>query len=191
MDIHCPVCKTSDLSPLNVGRDTLGECSQCHGLWFNREDLGEVEDLPESQLMKVFQDQLDASAPAKNETNTKDRQCPLCEKTMLSYQYDLSSGIWIQACQDGDGVWLDQGEVLKIHQHLLAEAKSFPEEKLQALNAQMKQMEIDENRKEENDVLSFFSEAHAGSSGAAVPVWHLLDGGRRLFYDFLMKTGVV
>jgi Zn-finger nucleic acid-binding protein len=176
---------------MSIAKDTVDKCPQCAGLWFNREELGDIEELPNTELMNDFQDQLNDSSPIKSEAGVKDRLCPLCRKPMDSYQYDLSSGVWIQACPDGEGVWLDKGEVFKIHDHLVAGAKSFPKEKLEALYAQLKVMENQESRQKETEVMSVFERAHDEGSGGMIPVWHLMDGGRRLCYHFLSTLGAV
>lgn len=168
--MNCPTCKSSDLLPLKIGADTVDKCSQCHGLWFNQENLGDVENLPENELMSDFQDQLDDCEPAKG-ADPKNRVCPLCKKPMDNYQYDLSSGIWVQACPNGDGVWLDKGEVIKIHRHLVQGARDWPEEKMQKLYAQTADAERERESAEEKAAL-------VG-----------LNGGQRLVYHLLGKIG--
>lgn len=169
--MNCPACASSNLLPFKIGADTVDECPQCHGLWFNRENLGEIEDLPDSDLMKDFQDQLDGLEPAKSAA-ARPSPCPLCRKPMDRYQYDLSSGIWVQACPDGEGVWLERGEVIKIHRHLVEGARDWPQAKMEALYARTAGTEIAREKAEDQSTL-------AG-----------LGGGRRLVYHLLGRLGV-
>lgn len=165
--MNCPACANSSLLPFKIGADTVDECAQCHGLWFNRENLGDVEDLPDSDLMKDFQDQLDNLEPAKSMA-AKPLACPLCRKPMDRYQYDLSSGIWVQACPDREGVWLERGEVIKIHRHLVQGARDWPEDKMQALYAQTAGTEIAREKTEDQSAL-------AGLGGGQRLVYHLMN----------------
>jgi len=96
---------------------------------------------------------------------------------MNSYQYDVSSGIWIEGCPAGDGVWMDKGEVLKIHQHLQDAAKDLPPEKMQALITQLKQIEIDEQKKEDAALDELFEHHNKN-----FPLWHAMDGVMRFLY---------
>jgi len=59
MNLKCPRCKTQELVSMPAGKDLLYKCPACHGLWFQGEDLRDVEELPESELMNLFQDQLE------------------------------------------------------------------------------------------------------------------------------------
>jgi Zn-finger nucleic acid-binding protein len=189
--LNCPACKSETLQPFQVGSVVLQKCPKCSGLWFDGDELGQVEEFPETELTKDFQDQLDdasvTSAAGVKDAAAKPQEelCPFCEKPMLRYQYDLSSGIWIHGCPDGDGVWLDKGEVLKVHQHLLDAAKDLPPEKMQALMAQLKQIQQDEQKKEDQAVASLFGH----HQGVGAPVWHLMDGICLFAYHAINKVG--
>ena len=172
MKMNCPACKSTDLLPFRIGADTVDKCHQCHGLWFNGENLGDAENLPESELLNDFQDQLDAIEPVKAAAPEKDALCPLCRKAMNRYQYDLSSGIWVHACPDNQGVWLDKGEVIKIHRHLVEAARDWPQAKLEELYKQSASAEADREKK-------------AGETTFAG-----LDGVQRLVYHLMEKIGV-
>jgi Zn-finger nucleic acid-binding protein len=188
MELICPACKNQNLSQFMIGQDELYKCPKCHGLWFDGKELRDVEELSETELMNDFQDQLDAATVSPG-PDAKNRQCPRCRKPMNSYQYDVSSGIWINGCPDDEGVWLDKGEVVKIHQHLVQAVKQFSPERLQSLTEQMNAIEVDENRKEEEAALSIFGD-HKGSK-LPVPMWHLMDGVGRLVCHALFKGGIL
>jgi Zn-finger nucleic acid-binding protein len=187
MELTCPACKNQDLQSFSIGQDELFKCPGCHGLWFDGAELRDIEELPETELMNDFQDQLDSAAISPG-GDAKDRPCPRCRKPMNKYQYDVSSGIWIYGCSDDEGVWLDKGEVIKIHQHLISAAKEFTPEKREALALQLKDIEQDENRKEETAALSIFG-SHLDSK-LPVPAWHLMDGVSRLVAHAAFKAGM-
>lgn len=186
MDLNCPACAGVALQPLNVRQDTLYKCPQCDGLWFDRDDLVDVEHLPDSELMSDFQDQL-VSSPAQMRDSGRGRTCPHCSKDLESHRYDYSSSIWVDSCPDGEGVWLDCGEVMAVHKHLDDSAKELTPERRAALNAQLAQIAMNEDKKFEEAVLAPY---HHQGHGATVPVWHAMDGVFRVAYHLLYKLGV-
>jgi Zn-finger nucleic acid-binding protein len=188
MELTCPACKNKNLESFLIGQDELFKCPGCHGLWFDGKELRDVEDLPETELMSDFQDQLD-SATISPGGEAEDRLCPRCSKPMNKRQYDVSSGIWIYGCPEDEGVWLDKGEVVKIHQHLIGAAQQYSPEKSQALAQQLKNIDEDENRKDESAALSIFG-SHPGSK-IPVPAWHLMDGVGRLVVHAAVKSGIL
>lgn len=188
MTLNCPGCQSKAMEPFAIGKDSLYKCPSCHGFWFNGEELRDIEELPESQIMNDFQDQLDDASITDSKTAVANRLCPECGKPMDSYQYDISSGVWIHGCSAGHGVWLEKGEILKIHRHLQDAMKALPPQKMKAILDQLKQVEADEKRKEEEAVMSVFSD-HKGSA-VPIPLWHLMDGVTRFLYHTLFKLGV-
>jgi len=188
MKLSCPSCKTKVLLPCTISGDLLYKCSSCHGLWFNGEGLRDVEELPDSQLMIHFQDQLDGSSIMASKTAEADWLCPQCGKPMDSYQYDVSSGVWIHGCPVGDGVWLDKGGILKIHRYLHEAVRTFSPETLKQIQSELKQIEIQHNRKQEEAVLAVFGDHYA--QNRFVPIWHAMDGVSRFLYHILFKLGV-
>ncbi len=188
--LNCPACKTEALQAFKAGSVTIEKCPKCSGLWFDGDELGQVEDFPDTELTSDFQDQLENSSvasasEAQSDVKPQEMLCPFCQKPMLRYQYDLSSGVWIHGCPDGDGIWLDKGEVLKVHQHLQNAAKDLPPEKMKALMSQLKQIQQDEQRKEDEAVTSLFGH----HQGAGTPVWHLMDGICLFAYHAINKVG--
>lgn len=185
MPLTCPTGDGAVLEPFPIRQDTLYKCGQCHGLWFDRDELGRVEELPDSELMADFQDQLDGSGPLTQDSG-RGRTCPRCGQPLENHQYDISSGVWIDSCPNGEGVWLDYGEVIAVHQHLQDAAKEWPPERLEALKSQLSAIRRDEEQKMEAAVLSPFHHADRGP----LPVWHVMDGVCRFLYHYLYKMGV-
>ena len=104
----CPACK-SDMIVVEHDNIELDYCINCHGVWF---DSGELELLIESMGLKnpdlLFGDILnspEASSPEKK------RRCPVCGQRMKKVIIGQQPQILIDACQQGDGLWFDGGEV--------------------------------------------------------------------------------
>lgn len=185
--MNCPACRSKPLEPFSIGGDSLYKCPECHGLWFNGEELREIEELPMSELMRDFQDKLDDLSPNVEKSATGDRLCPECKKPMDRYQYDVSSGVWVNGCSAGCGVWLEKGELFKIHHHLQNAMEALPPEKMKAIATQLKLIEENEKRSEEEAVMSVF--ANPKNTGA-LPLWHAMDGVCRFMYHTFFKLGV-
>ena len=79
----------------------LDFCPSCGGIWFDSEDL---EALLRAGGLEA--DVLASAAPA--ETAEKKRRCPRCRKKMRKLG---SSGVIVDSCPGGDGLWLDGGEL--------------------------------------------------------------------------------
>lgn len=185
MTLSCPACTGSTLEAFKIRQDTLYKCGQCHGIWFDEDELGRVEELPDTELMADFQDQLDASGMLAQDAG-RARNCPHCSQPLENHQYDISSGISVDSCPNGDGVWLDHGEVMAVHQHLQDAVKAWPPERIKALEMQLAAIRRDEDQKLEAAVLQPFHHA----DGGALPVWHAMDGVCRFVYHVLYKLGV-
>lgn len=186
MDLQCPVCEGSVLQPVSVRKDTIYKCPQCEGFWFDREGLSGVEDLPESELMGTFQSQLNGAGVQTQDTG-RGRSCPRCGEPLDNHQYDVSSGIWVDSCPAGEGVWLDRGEVMAIHKHLSDAMNAMSPAEVEALQAQLEKIKVEERAKEEAAIMA---PLHHQGKGAMVPVWHAMDGVCRVAYHLLYKLGL-
>ncbi len=81
-------------------------------------------------------------------------RCPECQKAMLAINYDYSSGVIIDRCPDGHGIWLDGNELEKaqLHrEHWEQEAEKHREEwiGLALAVADKKKEAADESRRRE------------------------------------------
>lgn len=44
--------------------------------------------------------------------------CPVCRQPMRRYIYSTDSGVAVDACATGHGIWLDDGELAKIYDYV-------------------------------------------------------------------------
>jgi Zn-finger nucleic acid-binding protein len=87
----------------------LDYCTDCSGVWF---DAGELELLLESMELEGASLSLDSiltSPEAKS--SEKKRKCPICRQKMKKATVGHEPEVLIDACQRGDGLWFDKGEV--------------------------------------------------------------------------------
>jgi Zn-finger nucleic acid-binding protein len=118
--MECPIdgtpLKTHKFHSINVE-----ECLQCGGIWFEEGELRKAKNETESELSW-----LDFDLWSDQETFTADwssRKCPQCNKSMATISYG-ETGVAIDYCASGHGVWLDKGEFKAIIKALKAEVNS-------------------------------------------------------------------
>jgi uncharacterized protein len=93
-------------------------CPICHGVWFDRGELELVTERacgPQSDLCVA-----DILARPDAPTVEEKRRCPICNRHMLKKNLGAEPSILIDACDRGDGLWFDGGE---LHQ-VLSRAKT-------------------------------------------------------------------
>jgi len=111
----CPTCK-SDMIVVEYNKIELDYCTDCQGVWF---DSGELELLLESMNLEsqnVFLSNILSSEEA--ESSEKKRKCPICGRKMKKTGIGQESGILIDVCQRGDGLWFDGGELGQLTKQL-------------------------------------------------------------------------
>jgi Zn-finger nucleic acid-binding protein len=85
-----------------------------------------------SLLKNEFSDEKDdlfQSLPAKGHTFNRSselRNCPVCSIKMDNTQFQYSSGIWIDSCPEGHGIWIDGGEMQLLKEYIFS-SKDFEE----------------------------------------------------------------
>ena len=103
----CPRCPDEvALTPTDYTEERVDICSQCHGVYFDQGELGELIELVED-FMVVKLDEPEIENLPTSEAEFKPA-CPGCHQTMEPHQI---SQTWIDRCPECHGVWLDQGEL--------------------------------------------------------------------------------
>jgi Zn-finger nucleic acid-binding protein len=100
--MECPVCKYS-MVILELDKVEIDYCPSCKGIWL---DHGELELLMES---KIHEKLYESFNQAKN-INEKKYGCPICKKKMEKVEFE-KSGIILDKCKKGHGLWFDKGEL--------------------------------------------------------------------------------
>lgn len=110
----CPRCSIA-LDLIEVDGERVLMCSRCEGVMLR--GLDHVMQLSEDQLREsaacetLFADhpEVDLRPPAL---------CPVCREPMRRHIYRNDSGISVDTCAAGHGIWLDDGELAKIYDYL-------------------------------------------------------------------------
>ncbi len=99
----CPQCQV----PLVGHPEGTHGCEKCAGLWLPKESFTDY--LASDQPAPVTGGMGDGEHTFKRSASL--RSCAACERYMDNYEFAYQSGIWVDACPDRHGVWLDAGEL--------------------------------------------------------------------------------
>lgn len=109
---QCHSCKVP-LQPESMGARLLERCPQCRGIWLYRSQLLEILSQVSSKVegdLKTVEEDGHAEIGNTFAPSRVLRCCPECSKEMENFQFE-ETGIWIDGCPDGHGIWLDNGEL--------------------------------------------------------------------------------
>lgn len=84
-------------------------CNLCGGSFFSQESLNNLLNYEgEKEWPELFE--LEANTEHTYDRSEERRECPGCGEKMNNQQFWYTSGIWVDYCPDGHGIWLDRGE---------------------------------------------------------------------------------
>ena len=118
--MECPIDGTT-LDTHAVHSINVEECGQCRGLWFEEGELRRAKDESDPDLnwldFDLWSDQESFVAAWSS------RKCPQCGKNLATIIY-AATGVTVDYCTEGHGVWLDKGEFQAIIEALDRESIS-------------------------------------------------------------------
>ncbi|MBL7032917.1 MAG: zf-TFIIB domain-containing protein [Candidatus Delongbacteria bacterium] len=100
----CPLCK----KPMIILEDDnieIDYCTSCEGIWLDANEL-ELLFADETAYNKVI-----AAGEVLEKSSERKRRCPGCRKKMIKIQVGGEQQITYDACPQGEGIWLDKGEL--------------------------------------------------------------------------------
>jgi Zn-finger nucleic acid-binding protein len=111
--MNCPICKIRLLAVQYEGISIL-ECEACSGYWLSSEALREVVDRRIISFSVTHSRSL-----AKRLRNSeipirefeRDLSCPECLQSLSTINFGLDSGLIVNRCHNGHGIWLDRLEL--------------------------------------------------------------------------------
>jgi Zn-finger nucleic acid-binding protein len=107
----CPKCKAG-MKSVQVGKNSLWECSSCDGMWVDAAVLQQIC-ADKEQQSAVLGMPVDPPSPATLETNFHYIPCPVCQTLMNRINFARCSGVIIDVCKD-HGTWFDKDELRRI-----------------------------------------------------------------------------
>lgn len=108
--MKCPLCKKELDKAIFFGVE-VDYCTECLGIWFEKDELRLAKDEREDKLKWLDVDLWDK----EDELGTKrgEKLCPSCRLAMYEVGYGESE-IKVDICKKCKGIWLDRGEFNKI-----------------------------------------------------------------------------
>jgi Zn-finger nucleic acid-binding protein len=151
--MNCPKCNVP-LEAIIYEDVEIDKCNQCKGSWLDDgEILKIIQTIKETFDPKLIRETLGqgfAGVPKEEQQTVV--KCPKCQSAMISFNYDYSSGIILDRCPQGCGLWLDGSELEKVQIFREQSEKDFEKCKddwtaLAKLSLSDKDEIADENRK--------------------------------------------
>ena len=151
--MNCPKCNVP-LETIVYEDVEIDKCNQCKGSWL---DDGEILKIAQTKK-ETFDPKLIRETLGQGFTGVpKEEQqtvvsCPKCQSAMKPVNYDYSSGIILDRCPQGHGLWLDGSELEKVQIFREQTEEDFEKNKddwieLARLSLSNKSEIADENRK--------------------------------------------
>lgn len=107
--MNCPRCqeklKRSTIAE-PAHRLVIDSCPSCGGMWFDREQLNELERIVEPALIELR----DIPPP---EVQREKMECPACNPpvSMMKSVHCRDQKVIVDYCPECSGIWLDHGEL--------------------------------------------------------------------------------
>ncbi len=118
--MKCPACDNS-LQSTTIEDVTVDVCKNgCGGIWFDRFELGKLDELHECAGEALLDLETDKNAKVDHE---RKRTCPKCEMPMMRHFLSPAMRVEIDECPQCAGVWLDAGELRSIRDLSMSEAE--------------------------------------------------------------------
>jgi uncharacterized protein len=146
----CPRCHNKEMSIIHVHDVELDFCASCEGVWFDKDELEQVLKIGEAETAGTeLAPSFDSDLERLETPGMGGLKCPRCSSAMFRYNYAVSSGILLDGCEKGCGLWLDDGEIRKIFEYTIEADKELDPEVEQNLLKKLAAVRTDAKLKEE------------------------------------------
>lgn len=142
MSATCPRCQEK-MRIVKINDVNIDLCEGCEGIWFDNDELQELLKMGESSASQSsLAPSFDAEFERTETPGISGLKCPRCNGELFRYNYMISSGIIIDGCEKGCGIFMDDGEIRKVFKFAIEQEKELDpetEKKMMALLASVKQ----------------------------------------------------
>jgi len=138
----CPNCNDQQLQTRENFGVKLYICYKCRGCFLSQDSLNNILSFQGSaDWPEIFE--ADAHTLHTFERSGETRKCPGCRERMDNTQFRYSSGIWVDYCPNGHGVWLDGGEMrlIKDYHERISSSEGLSYEEKQSLSDSFKTLD--------------------------------------------------
>jgi Zn-finger nucleic acid-binding protein len=112
--MKCP----RDGSPLNTekyeAQIEVDACPTCHGVWLDKGELEQIQETTERDYEKELHVPADRVSASIAESRRDSVDCPKCGTRLATREYAYCSSVFVDACPEGCGMWLDEGELQEL-----------------------------------------------------------------------------
>lgn len=118
---------------------SAAECHECGGLWLTRETLDGLisRHAHDAVSPESGSEEVAAAFEMARQESAAEALCPVCEQPLSRHEYGFASQIMVDACSEGHGLWLDQGELERLERFFARERASSAETGLSRLWARL------------------------------------------------------
>lgn len=113
--MKCPRC-SSVLEIRSRESASITTCPSCKGLWVGTEQIKAMlknhETTFSPELIKKTISESNPKIPLAEQQNLI--ACPTCSVNMHALNYNYSSGVIVNVCSSGHGIWFDPGELERV-----------------------------------------------------------------------------
>lgn len=114
--LSCPNCPETFLTEKEKMGVALYICPECSGCFLTQLSLNNFLNFHnEEDWPHMFE--IKPGSPHTFERSKFSRNCPACKDKMDNVEFQYKSGIWVDYCPNGQGIWLDQGELALIKEY--------------------------------------------------------------------------
>ncbi len=106
--MKCPVCK-EQMIVVEYHNIELDCCTNCHGTWFDNEELDLLFRSMEMNDAEGFVERLVIQPEAPSDEAK--RRCPICKRKMKKQLIGSDPQVLVDCCPKNHGLWFDEGEV--------------------------------------------------------------------------------
>jgi Zn-finger nucleic acid-binding protein len=111
----CPDCR-QPMTADRRGDIAVDVCKACAGIWLDEGELRQVMQSDPLGLISLEESHAPEVAPLAAATRL--RRCPDCDRGLDRYRYLYDSPVQLDLCAACGGVWVEDGELEKIHEWL-------------------------------------------------------------------------
>jgi uncharacterized protein len=110
--MDCPHCH-KELVIKDYQHTSIATCNDCGGVWIDPSQLERIISQREPFLPEQIQSSLQKAHSGFTATVTR-LSCPVCSQLMGELNYDYSSGVIVNVCPQGHGIWFDKDELEQV-----------------------------------------------------------------------------
>lgn len=147
----------------------LDDCPQCGGIWFDDGELKKIQAMGDELCLQSLEDK---AHPNKSviTTEREAKMCPVCNERLVPYKYMYSSDVLLDECDNCFGVWVQDGELMKMVDYLESEQHAMEPAKREVIAAVQSeiQMAMRSKKNRAKSLVAFWSVFGLSRSGRAI-----------------------